>query len=477
MRRTAVEQPGRHAGDRAPGRAIEAGDREFLVQKAARVRRVDLPQRDRAHDQRHRLVAGVARNSRHDRHQGGQRDDPLDRSLEKPDDARREERGAQVDRQPRPAIARRIPDARKQVFLFAQAGLGQRLGLTLFADQVENFGDRHAADHAIGRIDDRRRHQVVALERLRRFAGILERLQRQHVALHHVGDLRLGLVDQQPVERQRAEQRAALVDDEDLVGVIGQFLERAQLAQHHVERVVVANGDRLEVHQLADRVLRIGHRCAQLLALLLRKALADLLDDIGRQVGRELGDLVGVEALDGLDQLVAIHRADQRFADRFGNLEQDLAVALGPDQIPDEHPLLLRQRLQDEGDVGRVQAVEPRAQSVQVLALDQLLDQLVAVRPLAVRLPMRQVEHQLVPAQQFLDLGKRARRRLRVTRLLRVGSVFGVAPQTCVGLLAVQDVFLGHGKPILDHGGSIAGIHLAIVAERRASAAEPGFAS
>ena len=85
----------------------------------------------------------------------------------------------------------------------------------------------------------------------------------------------------------------------------------------------------LEVHQRADHVVVERHRGAQLLALLDRQALEDVVHHLLRQVGRELGDLVGVERLGRGDELLGVHRRDQRLADGVGHLEQDLAVARG----------------------------------------------------------------------------------------------------------------------------------------------------
>ena len=78
-------------------------------------------------------------------------------------------------------------------------------------------------------------------------------------------------------------------------------------------------------------------------------------------------DLVGLERLGRGDELLGVHRRDQRLADRVGDLEQDLAVALGLDEVPDVEPLVERQRLEDVGDVGRVQPVELALQRAPVL--------------------------------------------------------------------------------------------------------------
>jgi hypothetical protein len=153
----------------------------------------------------------------------------------------------------------------------------------------------------------------------------------------------------------------------------GQLVEAAQVARCRLERHVLAHGDVLEVHQCADRALGERERGAQLLPLLRGKRAHDFLDDRGRQVARDIGELVGFERLRGGDQLAPVHRRDQRFAHRLGDLEQDFAVAIGLDEIPDCEPFGRRQRLQDVGDVGWMHAIEGRAQLGQALAFDQLL--------------------------------------------------------------------------------------------------------
>ena len=57
------------------------------------------------------------------------------------------------------------------------------------------------------------------------------------------------------------------------------------------------------------------------------------------------------------------------------DLEQDVAVAVGLDQVPDVEPLLERQRLEDVGDVGRMQPVEPALELCLVLPGDEALDE------------------------------------------------------------------------------------------------------
>ena len=99
-----------------------------------------------------------------------------------------------------------------------------------------------------------------------------------------------------------------------------------------------------------------------------------------------------------------VHRLDEGLAHRIGDFQQDLAVAVGLDQVPDEEALVERQRLEDVGDVGRVQLVELVAQLGDVLLVHQVLDQLVARHLLAVHqaLDDAMARQQLLHFAQFL---------------------------------------------------------------------------
>jgi hypothetical protein len=102
--------------------------------------------------------------------------------------------------------------------------------------------------------------------------------------LHHVGDSLLGIGHDELGQRQDAEQLLLAVDHEHLVGLRRQLVETAQVAQHHLQRDVGPHLHVVEVHQRADHVVVEGHRGAQLLALLDRQALEDVVDDLLREV-------------------------------------------------------------------------------------------------------------------------------------------------------------------------------------------------
>ena len=135
------------------------------------------------------------------------------------------------------------------------------------------------------------------------------------------------------------------------------------------------------------------------------------LDHVLRQVGRNVSNFVGVEGFGGGQQLVTIHGLDERLANRVGHFEQDFAVVLGLDQIPDQSALVERQGFEDVGDVSRMQLLQLALQFGEVLLVDEVFHQ-VLTRP---ALLVDELFHQPHPAEQGLHL-----REMRFERVLRL---------------------------------------------------------
>ena len=273
---------------------------------------------------------------------GARGDQGADRVLEHADDARGDERGHQIDRQPRPAVLEAVEHRREHVLFLAQARLGELALGARFADVVHHRIDREAAGEPAGGVDHRRRHQVVALEGARRVLGAILRIELHAFRHHHLAHLAIEVGDDQAGERQRALQHLVAIHHEQLVGVVGKLVEPTQVARHRFQRHVFTHGDMVEIHQRPDRALGVGKRRPQALALFQGERLHHLFDDARRQVRSDVGELVGLERLHRRHQLARIHRFDERFAHRVGHLDQDLAVAIGLDQIPYRQPLLER---------------------------------------------------------------------------------------------------------------------------------------
>ena len=213
------------------------------------------------------------------------------------------------------------------------------------------------------------------------------------------------------------------VNDEKLIGMIGKFVELAQITQNHFQRNVLTHGDHVKVHDRTDRLFGIGHGGAQLLALFDRQTTKNVVNNALRQVGREVGELVGIQRFRRRHQLGAFHRLDQRFANRIRYFKQNFAVALGLDQIPGNQAFIQRQRLKNVGDVGRVHRLQLLLEFVQMLLMNDVLDDVVA-RPL---LAAHQPFDQLVPGKQGLHLGEAL---LQVFGVGKLGVfAHGAAPQ------------------------------------------------
>ncbi|MOA08118.1 hypothetical protein D3C78_1278580 [compost metagenome] len=145
-------------------------------------------------------------------------------------------------------------------------------------------------------------------------------------------------------------------------------------------------------------------------------------DYVARQFRRQVGQLVGIQIAGGSEDFVIVHVGDQRLAHRIGHFEQDVAVALGLDQLPDCQTLVERQGLEKVGNVGRVQVVELALQLAQVLPMHQVLHQLLVLAFLA----LSQLLDQLVPVQQFDYLGQALLQTF--LRLLNFGFGHGALP-------------------------------------------------
>ena len=180
--------------------------------------------------------------------------------------------------------------------------------------------------------------------------------------MHDGRDFGVRLVEQHLLDGQAARQHAVAIHHEHLVGVLGQLVEAAQIAQHHFQRHVLTHAHELEVHASAHRILGVGHGGTQLLTLLGGQLTLDLLHHRRRQILDQVGHVVGVQLLDRRDQLVLGHQVDQVFQNRLGNLQQHGAIGFALDRIPDQLPLFRRQRFQHVGNVGRVQLGQTLAQ-------------------------------------------------------------------------------------------------------------------
>ncbi|MNZ78411.1 hypothetical protein D3C78_969800 [compost metagenome] len=199
-------------------------------------------------------------------------------------------------------------------------------------------------------------------------------MKAHRVAGHDLRNLLVRIVDQQSLDRQDALEHAVIVHHEQFVGVARQLFETTQVTQDHFKADILTDRHHLEVHQGANLFLVIGQRGADTLTLLAIEGFHQLVDDVSRQLGGQVSKFVGVHLLGGCQELVIVHVGDQGFTNRVGYFEQDVAVAIGLDQLPERQTIVQRQGFKDVGDVGGVQVIELALQLDEVLPVDQVLD-------------------------------------------------------------------------------------------------------
>jgi hypothetical protein len=161
-------------------------------------------------------------------------------------------------------------------------------------------------------------------------------------------------------------QAVLAIHDPQRVRTARQLVVPSQVAQCHLARHVLADAHDLEIHERADRPLRIGERRLQLRALLGVLGLDDVLHHVLGQVRSQVRDLVDVEVLRRGDDLGAVHVREQRVADRVGDFEEDFAVPVAADHSPDDEAVFEAQVLQDVRDIGGMKPVHQPLQGWQV---------------------------------------------------------------------------------------------------------------
>ena len=95
-----------------------------------------------------------------------------------------------------------------------------------------------------------------------------------------------------------------MIDHEDLVKGLREFLVPAQIAEHHLHVDIVTHRDHVEVHQRADGILREGQHLAHLAAVALVELRHHRRDGILGQAGHQPGDLVRLEVGGSVDDVL-----------------------------------------------------------------------------------------------------------------------------------------------------------------------------
>ena len=257
--------------------------------------------------------------------------------------------------------------------LLAGLDAAERLdvGVGLLLDDVDDVVDHQRSDEAVTLVDNGRRDEVVALEHARHLLLRLGRLDPvgivDHDLRHHDGALR----PQQLVERHRAEEAHARVDDEDLVEGLGQVGRLAHVVDRLPDRPERRHGDELGLHQPTGRVLRIVERALQG-------------DALGRrQLVEDLGLVLLVEALEDRDGVVRVEVAhalgdgrrlellEDFLADRLVDLGQGGEIEIAAEELDEARAVLGLERLEHVAEIGLVQVFGERPHALAVADLDR----------------------------------------------------------------------------------------------------------
>jgi hypothetical protein len=152
-------------------------------------------------------------------------------------------------------LAPALPDRREQILVLAESRLAQRLFERILLHVLEHGIYGQHADDLVMKIFERRRDQVVALERFGGFVVGVAREEIRRRRVHDFVDMQVAVAHEQPVERQRALEHVVAVDHRQRRELRGQAAAPAQRREGIFERDVRENRHDLELHDRADDAL------------------------------------------------------------------------------------------------------------------------------------------------------------------------------------------------------------------------------
>ena len=175
----------------------------------------------------------------------------------------------------------------------------------------------------------------------------------------------LVAVQKEPLQGQPAEQLSCGVDHVDAVEGLDLFRLLAHFADGLGDRPVHFDTDELRAHEGAGGAFRVAQQGQQVLAVLRVQLGDDLFGPLLRQFADHVGRVIRIDVLEDLlgDFLVG-QGGEQRFSDVLLQLDEHVSPFLDIDQFPEVLDLLVLEAVEDLGDVGRVQFLEPGAEFV-----------------------------------------------------------------------------------------------------------------
>ena len=228
----------------------------------------------------------------------------------------------------------------------------------------------------IVRIDDRDAAQIILIEQIENFLFVCVRVHGDDGLETQFVHALLGICDHQASDRNRAGERAVVVDEDDVVELVGDDFVEADVIDHFAARGVFADNDQFGIHHAASRFLVITHQGFDFGFLLSFHFLHHFFGGVGREAGNQVGGFVGIHFFENIGGFFGVEFFDHlrlqalvEFGDGFGRgvLGQriDDALALGG-----------RKLFHDFGEVGRVEFGELLAGHAQLHAAQRVrLDQ------------------------------------------------------------------------------------------------------
>ena len=345
--------------NRTEDRAEREPGGQFPRRDAPPVPEPHLAQGERADDQRRGLRPGVAaraddqRDEQREHHRLGNLD------LEVADRRCREHLAEEQRRQPPGPFAQHRHEAHLHVRLVQRFHAAELLGVfgLLLLDHVDHVVHGHDTDHAFVVIHDRDRHEVVLRREPGDFLAVGVRVHVTHLGMHHVGDRRAGRRGEQFLERHHAANLPGNVGHVDRVQHLLPPIagNGADLRQGLVRRQRLIDGDELRRHQPAggvriEREQRLGRA-----PLVLRHLVEDALGVLLVQLLEHVGALVRRHLADEFGRVLGAHRLEHFGPQLLLQVLKDFCGALGAQCAEQRRDAVARQRLDDVGEVGRME--------------------------------------------------------------------------------------------------------------------------
>src|SRR5690606_22523036 len=196
--------------EQADGQSVAEANYPLLHQRLTGVAPGEFSDGDAAHDDSQRLRGRVPAQTGNDGHEGRQDDDLLDRGGEHADNGRRDERGDEVDGQPRQTPAQRFARRREHAVVDRDAGHPVDVLGRLVLDDVDDVIDGDDADELVLEVDDRDGEQIVGGHLPGHFLLIEVHARAVHIGGHDALERRVGRYEQEAPQRDDLHEVAPL---------------------------------------------------------------------------------------------------------------------------------------------------------------------------------------------------------------------------------------------------------------------------